>query len=69
MLFYFFALDYITHKYFLFFYRICYTFFRSAKVNKESETTYTLIVLSTFSIPNPNRIKHLPHIGSAYNSL
>ena len=69
MLFYFFALDYITHKYFLFFYRICYTFFRSAKVNKESETTYTLIVLSTFSIPNPNRISHFLHLESAYNPL
>lgn len=69
MLFYFFASGYITHKYFLFFYRICYTVFRSAKVNKESETTYTLIVLDTFSIPNPNRISHFLHLELAYNPL
>ena len=69
MLFYFFALDYITHKYFLFFYRIYYAFFRSAKVNKESKTTYTLIVLGTFSIPNPNRISHFLHLELAYNPL
>ena len=69
MLFYFLALGYITHKYFLLFCRIFYTFFRSAKVNKESETTYTLIVLGTFSIPNHNRINHFPHLEAAYNPL
>lgn len=69
MLFYFLALGYITHKYFLLFYRICYTFFRSAKVNKESKTTYTLIVLSSFNPPNHNRISHFLHLESAYNPL
>ena len=69
MLFYFLALDYITHKYFLFFYRIYYTFFRSAKVNKESETTYTLIVLSSFNPPNHSRISYFLHLESAYNPL
>ena len=57
------------HKYFLFFYRIFNTFFSSAKVNKESETTYTLIVLSSFNPPNPNRINHFLHLESAYNPL
>lgn len=69
MLFYFFASGYITHKYFLLFYRIYLLPFSSAKVNKESETTYTLIVLSSFNPPNHNRINHFLNLESAYNPL